>query len=434
MLQFSNLQRQVIKADFSGGNVTSNAGVFLLREVDKKMSLTSEIASILQDKRDSERCTHQLINMLRQRVYAIALGDEDLNDHNELRHDIALQAAVESSNALASPSTLCRFEAQSNREWAWGIHRILMKNFIESFSSPPEELILDFDATDHKLFGSQEKRHFHGYYDAYCYLPLYVFCGDQLLVSYLRPASCGGAYHALAVLSLLVKALRAVWPDVKLIYRGDTGFYTPAIIRWCEKNNIRYLVGYTVNKKLMNHPDVIAARSQAKQSWEQEGEPQKWFSEVTDYQSASWLFPRRLVIKAEHNSLGENTRAVLTDFTDDAEAVYAHHYCQRGDMENRIKEQKWLFSDRNSCTKWWPNQIRVLLASIAYTLLEALRWYGLGQTEGERWQTRTLRLKLLKIAAVITRNTRTIRLCMSSSIPEKIQNLMALAIQRLVPG
>lgn len=428
---FLSLKRRLIDFEFSGGCVSANAGALLLRNADRALGLTEAVAQALPDNRQSGKVVHSVVQLLRQRIYALACGEEDLIDHRELREDIALQTAVEATGTLASTASLQRFEQRFDRHALKAVHEVLIQQFIDSYRCPPKELVLDFDATDNRLFGEQDGRHYHHHYRSYCYLPLYVFCGDRLLTALLRPAYKGGNWLTGFVLKLLVKRLRRAWPNVTIIYRGDSGFYHPQIIHWCEQANVDYVVGYSPNQTLKKHANVIELQKAACDAYQESGEPQKWFHECDDYQARSWPHPRRLVAKAEHSIQGTNLRFVLTSLNDEMETLYSERYCARGDMENRIKEQKWLFSDRNSCRDWWPNQFRILLSGLAYTLLEYLRRCGLKGTDAERWQVRMLREKLLKIAAVVTRNTRRIKLLASSTTPKATQNLFWLAANRL---
>ena len=419
---FPSLKRRLIDFDFSGGCVSANVGTLLLRNVDRAMGLTKAVARSLPDDRQSGKVTHTSKKLLRQRIYALACGDEDLLDHRELREDIALQTAVETTRPLASTATLQRFEQRFDRHALKAIHEVLVQQFIASYPRPPKELVLDFDATDNRLFGEQSGRHYHHHYRRYCYLPRYVFCGDRLLTALLRPTYKGGNWLTLSVLKMLVKRLRQAWPDTAILYRGDSGFYCPKVIHWCAQADVDSVVGYRTNQAqaLKKHPDVIEQQESAREAYDESGELRKWFHECDDYQARSWPNPRRLVVKAEHSAQGTNVRFVLTSLNDEMETLYSDRYCARGDMENRIKEQKWLFSDRNHCRDWWPNQCRVLLSGLAYTLLEHLRRCGLEGTEAARWQVRMLREKLLKIAAVVTRNTRRIKFLASSTTPNRL--------------
>jgi hypothetical protein len=318
-----------------------------------------------------------------------------------------------------------------SRTEAVKIHKLFVEKFIASFEHAPTELILDFDATDDRVHGKQEGRFFHGYYDHYCFLPLYVFCGDQLLVSYLRPSKIDGAKHAWAILSLLVKRLRRAWPQVRIIFRGDSGFCRWRMLAWCDRNGVEYIVGLAKNPRLNRLSSVIAAK--AKQDYEASSTKQRIFTEFS-YKAATRDNPRRIIAKAEHSWRGANPRYVVTSLSGDPQDLYDEIYCARGDMENRIKEQQLgLFADRTSCHHWWANQFRLLLSGLAYILMERLRALGLQGTELARSQVGTIRLKLLKIGTAIIRNTRRIRLMLCSSYP--YQNIFRkIAGQLLAPG
>jgi len=413
--RFPACKGRQLHVDFRGGAVTSDGGALLLRQVDRKLQLTAQLSRVLDEPRRAASCDHPQLRLLRQRIYALALGYEDLNDHEHLRHDLGLQTATESDEALASTATLCRWENRADRQTAGLVTRLLVEQFIGSFARPPRELILDFDATDDPVHGKQEGRFFHGYYDHYCFLPLYVFCGAQLLVSYLRPSNIDAARHAWAVLALLVKRLRQAWPDVQIIFRGDSGFCRWRMLRWCERHAVGYIVGLAKNPRM----NALAAPllEQACRQQAATGLTQRLFGEFR-YAAETWDRPRRVVVKAEHLELGSNPRYVVTNLDGAAQDLYERVYCARGEMENRIKEQQLdLFADRTSCTRWWANQFRLLLSSLAYVLMEALRRLGLKGTELARAQCGTIRLKLLKIGAVIVRNSRRVRFHLASACP-----------------
>jgi hypothetical protein len=427
---FPSIKSRQVEVDFKGGSITSDAGVLLLQQADRKIKLTQAINRVLQDPRRQASCDHAQLKLLQQRIYTLALGYEDLNDHQTLRHDVVLQTAVGADRELASSSTLCRMENRSQRESAVLLHEVLVEKFIESFKTAPKELILDFDTTDDPVHGKQEGRFFHGYYQDYCFLPLYVFCGDQLLVSYLRPSKIDGAKHAWAILSLLVKRLRQQWPHVKIVFRADAGFCRWRILRWCEHHDVGYIVGIAKNDRL----NQLAAPyiEQARVQYDQTQEKQRLFGEL-EYAAYSWDRERRVLVKAEQTHQGSNPRYLLSNLEGEPKQLYDEIYCARGEMENRIKEQQLeLFSDRTSCHKWWANQFRLLLSSLAYVLMETIRRLGLRATELAQAQCQTIRLKLFKIGAVITRNTRRIRLHLSSSYP--YQRLFLLVAQRLTAG
>jgi hypothetical protein len=427
--QFPACKRRKVEANFQGGDITSDGGVLLLQQADRRLGLTEAIARILDDPRRQASVDHNGLNLLRQRIYGLGLGYEDLIDHETLRQDLAIQTALGRSEELASSSTLCRWENRADRETAGRMHEVIVEQFIGSFKKAPKKLILDFDATDDAVHGQQEGRFFHGYYDHYCFLPLYVFCGRQLLVSYLRPSKIDGAKHAWAILALLVKRLRQAWPQVKIIFRGDSGFCRWRMLSWCERNNVGYIVGIAKNQRL----NALTAQLQrdAKECYAELGTKVRWFSDV-QYAAGSWNRRRRVIAKIEHTGKGSNPRYVVTNLSGDAKMLYEKLYCARGEMENRIKEQQLdLFADRTSCHRWWPNQFRLLLSSLGYMLLEAIRRLALKGTELANAYVGTLRLKLLKIGAVILRNTRRVRFLLSSAYPH--QRLFLQVAARLAP-
>jgi len=413
--EFPGIKGRKIICEFSGGDVTSDGGSLLLRQVDRKIGLTGEVAKILPDPRRQNSCDHSLITMLRQRVYGLALGYDDLNDHQTLRKDPGFQTAVDKDNDLASAPTLCRLENRADRNTAWAIHKVMLDNFIASYDHAPDEIILDFDSTDDTVHGHQEGRFFHGYYDQYCFLPLYVFCGEHLLVSYLRPSKIDGAKHAWAILALLTKRLRKVWPGVKIILRADSGFCRHRMLSWCERHGVEYIIGIAQNNRLL-----ALANDQMQQAhlqYLQTGQKQRLFADFY-YSAGTWGRKRRIIVKAEHSAKGANPRFIVTSLTGDSRALYEDVYCARGDMENRIKEQQLcLFADRTSAHYWYANQFRLLLSSLAYILMQTIRRLALTGTELAKAQCGTIRLKLLKVGAVIIRNTRRIRFLLSSSYP-----------------
>jgi len=415
LLSFPSFDRRKIEANFEGGNVSSDGGLTLLRQVDRRLGLTEALDTALRDPRNPEAVTHRQIDMLRQRIYGIALGYEDLNDHATLREDIVWQTAVDRDAPLASSPTLCRLENRVDRKAAWAMHEVLVAQFIASYKTPPKTVTLDFDATDDRVHGNQEGRFFHGYYGDYCFLPLYVFCGDQLLVAWLRPSNIDASAGSLAVLKRLVERIRAAWPDVQIIMRGDSGFCRWKLMDWCEKNAVHYILGLARNPRLEALGKLL--QIDATLGWIKTDKKQRLFGEFR-YKAGSWDKRRRVIHKAEHTSQGANPRFIVTNLKGDPQELYDQVYCARGEMENRIKEQQLgLFADRTSCQRWWANQFRLLLSSCAYVLIDALRRIGLVGTEMARAQVSTIRLKLLKIGTVALRNTRRIRLLLSSACP-----------------
>lgn len=427
---FSTVKSRKIQVDFNGGNITSDGGGLLIRQADRKLGLTRKLTRLLNDPRRQRSCDHRQLHLLQQRIYGLALGYEDLNDHNTLRKDPAFQTFVERDEALAHASTLCRFENRADRETAFMVNMLMAEQFIESHKKAPDEIVLDFDTTDDPVHGQQEGRFFHGYYDHYCFLPLYVFCGNRLLAAYLRSSNIDPAKHAWAILSLMVKRFRQVWPEVKIVFRGDGGFCRWRMLRWCDSHNVGYIVGLAKNPRIneLARPYI----DKAEKRFNRTRRKQRIFTSVR-YGALTWDKERRVIVKAEHNEMGSNPRYCVTNLKGHARHLYDEVYCARGDMENRIKEQQLdLFSDRTSCHKWWANQFRLLLSSLAYTLVEAIRRLGLKGTEMAKAQCSTIRLKLFKIGASVLRNTRRIRFHLSSAYPYK--HIFFLVAERLAPG
>jgi Transposase DDE domain group 1 len=340
-LQFSSLANKAVVADFLGGRLTTDAGALLVREVAEKIGLFDALNAVIPDPRNPVFTIHDQHSMLAQRITAIVLGYEDLNDHHELRTDPALQVAAgkvpDPDLALASSPTLCRLENRVERKTLFRAAEVLVDQFIATHLVPPEHVMLDFDATDDPVHGHQEGRFFHGYYDHHCYLPLYVFCGHELLVPYLRPSNIDASKHTRAVLKLLVRKLRTAWPDVKITIRGDSGFCRWRTMRWCDSHGVGYILGLAKNPALERHAaDEIAT---AARRLALTGEPQRVFGSFA-YSADTWDRARKVIVKAEHTVKGANPRFVVTNVPGEAQELYEDVYCQRGDMENRIKEQE----------------------------------------------------------------------------------------------
>ena len=433
-LPFSSTHRRELHADFSGGVITSDAGALLLREADQQLGLLEALNRVIPDPRQPDLITHPQRTLLAQRVFGIASGYEDLNDHQHLRDDPLWQTLVDHPGTddapqLASPPTLCRMENRVGRPALAAMASAFVDTFIASFETPPEHLTLDLDATDFPLHGHQEQRFFHGYYDHYCFLPLYVFCGTQLLAAYLRPSNCDAALHSRAIVKLLVGRLRQVWPNVRITLRGDSGFCRWRLMRWCDRHDVRYIFGLARNPVLERIAAPLTATLE--ECHQRDGRSYRTY-DVCHYGAKSWDRPRRVIIKAEY--LGgthpkTNPRYVVTNLPGEAQELYEQVYCQRGEMENRIKEQGQLFATRTSCHAFVANQFRVLLAAAAYVLLEHVRRVGLAGTELAQAEVGTIRLKLLKIGAWVQRTARRIVVRMASSYawPE----LFARVVERL---
>jgi hypothetical protein len=430
-LNFSALNGKKVIGSFSGGSITSDGGLLLLREVDKRFGITNRLSKLILDRRNPSYITHTYYAMLKQRIYALAAGYEDVNDHNSLRTDPAFQAIVSREEELASASTLSRFENAVTSDDCLRMSIGLVEHFISQHKCAPTELVLDFDPTDYRLYGDQEHKHYHGYYGDYCYLPLYVFCGEHLLVAYLRPSDIDGSLHAGAILKLLVKRLRQSWPNVRIKFRGDSAFARRHILHWCEHNNVEYVVGMAQNKRILKL--VAPTLDAVKTNFEATQDKQKEFISFK-YAAESWNQPRKIVTKVEYNRHGSNVRCVITNLPEqNSQAVYDEHYCPRGDMENQIKQQKLdLFASRVSCQRFLANQFRVLLSAYAHLLLSSLRQVGLTDTKFANSYYATMRNKLFKIGAVVIKNTRRIQFLFSVHYTE--QDLFHNLVQKLVPG
>jgi hypothetical protein len=437
-LPFSRIGTKAVVADFQGGRLTTDAGALLLREVGDRLGLFDALDHAIPDPRWLPIVIHDQKTLLAQRITAIALGYEDLNDHQTLRSDPALQLAAgmipEEGVLLASPPTLCRLENRIDRPSLIRIAEVLVDQFLAAHPEPPEHLLLDFDATDDPTHGGQESRFFHGYYDHYCFLPLYVFCGDELLVAYLRPSNIDASEHTRAVLKLLVRRLRAAWPGVRITIRGDSGFCRWRLMRWCDSHGIGYVLGLAKNAVLQREARDWIER--AERQFLRSGQPQRLFGSLS-YAAASWDRLRRVIVKAEHNAQGANPRFVVTNVPGDPQELYEDVYCQRGEMENRIKEQQLgLFAGRTSCHRFLANQFRLLLSSAAYVLMQALRREALAGTELARAQVGTIRLKLLKVAARVMVTARRVVFHLASSYPYRSGFCEAFArlMGRMVPA
>lgn len=412
---FGRLGRREIEANFRGGALSSDGGVMLVRQVDRRIGLSAAVAAALSDPRDPERITHPLRDLVAQRLYGLCCGYEDLNDHDVLRHDPLMQTAVGKVEELASSPTFSRLETRATRADVMALNRVLVEQFIAAQTKAPRELILDVDASDVPLHGEQEQSQFHGYYDHYCYLPLYVFCGQAMLACVLRPSRIDGAKHAAAVIRLIVTRLRQAWPEVAIIVRGDSGFCRQRLIRWCERRGIGYAIGVARNARL--HACVAAWEQELEVAYQRDGTKQRAIREFR-YAADSWAVERRLVTRLEYGAQGTNPRFVVTNLELPAIDLYDTLYCQRGEAENRIKEvQLDLFGTRASCHKFLANWLRLMFAALAYTLMQRLREIALAGTELAQATASTIRVKLLKIGAAVLRNTRRVRILLASHHP-----------------
>ncbi len=443
-IEFQGLGRRKVQGAFDGGHISSDGGAVLLREVDARLGITERLASCFTDHRDPDLIEHRVLELVRQRVYGIALGYEDLNDHDDLKWDPLLaltlgkgdvegktrRRAADRGKVMASSSTLNRLEltpanADTQSRYKKIVHHpekvedLFVDVFLDSFKRAPKEIVLDFDATDDPVHGDQEGKFFHGYYRCYCYLPLYVTCGDHLLVAKLRTSNRDAADGSSEVLAYLVERIRFRWPTVRIIVRGDSGFARDGFMAWCESHGIYYLLGLARNQRLLQK--IGNELVQARDRYQHTGHASRVFTQFLYRTRKSWSRSRRVIAKAEHLSKGANPRFIVTNLPEDyadPQRLYERHYCARGDMENRIKEQQLdLFADRTSTGLLRANQLRVWFSSVAYVLMSALRRVGLKGTRLAKATCGTIRLKLLKIGAHIKISVRRILIHFASACP-----------------
>jgi hypothetical protein len=431
---FAPVEGREVVAAFDGGAITSDAGALLLGATDRAIGMMGRFASCFHDERRQELIEHEIVTLVGQRVFGIALGYEDLNDHDELRHDPLmavlagkLEARRKECAPVAGKSTLNRLELSRLEPTRYhkishnpiAIKRLLVDQFLEAHERAPSEIILDLDATDDPVHGEQEGRFFHGYYDCYCYLPLYVFCGRDLLAAKLRPASMDAAAGAVEEVARIVAHIRRRWPHVRILVRADSGFAREELMAWCEANGVHFLFGLAQNERLVANIAAELARAEVKSR--RTSKPARSFKEFTWRTRRSWSRTRRVVAKAEFTGGEANPRFVVTSLKR-AECkpkyLYEKVYCARGDMENRIKEcQLDLYADRTSTATMRGNQLRLWFASMAYVLLCALRRIGLHHTPFAKASCGTIRLKLLKIGALVRISVRRIKIAMASGCP-----------------
>ena len=420
-----------VEAGFDGGQMTSDGGGLLLREADRRLNLLPRLAECFLDGRNPLLIKHSVSELVSQRVYGLALGYEDLNDHEQLRQDPLLRVLAgkrDLEEPLAGKSTLNRLELSDGTPdrykkityWKAGIDSLFVDVFLEAMDKAPEEIVLDVDTTDVELHGGQEGRFFHGYYDEYCYLPLYIFCGEHLLCVRLRQANIDGSAGSLEEIKRVVGQIRGRWPEVRIILRGDSGFCRDELMDWCEQQQqVYYVFGMARNERLRR---IIAPQlAEAAAEYERTQQPARVFAEfVHTTTTGSWSSERRVVAKAEHIDGKENPRYIVTSLAAEAwpaRKLYEELYCARGDMENRIKEQFHLFADRVSAETMRANQLRLYLSAMAYVLVCGLRRLGLKATELAAAQAETIRIRLFKIGALIRISVRRVRLSLAASYP-----------------
>ena len=434
-----------IVARFDGGMISSDGGALLLAEAERRTRILERFAACFHDHRDASRVEHSTSELVKQRVLGLCLGYEDLSDHETLRDDpllCTLAGKPRSSARLAGKSTLSRLELSTSADAANdryeriaidgpAVDRLLTDAYLESHVEAPEQIVIDLDATDFPIHGQQAGRFFHGYYDSYCYLPLYIFAGEHLLCARLRPANIDASKGTVEELTPIVARIRARWPSVRIVIRADSGFCRDATLSWCEANGIDYVIGLARNSRLVEMSEYHLGMAQCAYAATLKSE--RRYGELEYETTDSWSRARRVVLRAEHSRHGDNPRYVVTSTPvaqGGAQQLYEKIYCARGDMENRIKEQQLgLFADRVSAHTMAANQVRLYCASIAYTLMQALRRIGLEGTELARAQCDTIRVRLLEVGAQIRSSVRRVWVSLSQAFP--LQQLFAEVLARL---
>jgi hypothetical protein len=454
LFEFARVEGRAVVASFDGGQITSDAGALLLGQADRVIGLTRRLAACFIDARDPDLVEHQVETLVMQRVVAIALGYEDLNDHDQLRHDPVLATLAGKLAArradcapLAGKSTLNRLELSRPEPTRYAklaakpadIEALFVDVFLDAHATPPKQIILDLDATDDPLHGHQEGRFFHGYYDCHCYLPLYVFCGRHLLAAKLRRADIDAAAGAVDEIARIVAHIRRRWPRPRILLRADSGFAREALMAWCERHGVDYVFGLARNDRLA--AQIAAELDQARLDAEVSGQPARRFREFTWSTRSSWSRARRVIGKAEWMpgpDAKANPRFVVTSLSPkraEARHLYEAIYCARGEMENRIKEcQLDLFADRTSAATMRANQLRLWFASAAYVLMCALRRIGLAHTAFAAASCGTIRLRLLKLGALVRVSVRRVSVAMSSAHPWQREWALAHAGLRRAGG
>lgn len=443
-LEFQPLKARKVIARFDGGEITSDGGLLLLREAAHRTRLLERFCACFVDHRSPLLIKHELEELVSQRIYALACGYEDLNDHDTLRNDPLLGAVVGKSEeeVIASKSTLNRLELterDATRKTRYkkvicnleAVRRLFVEFFLDAQSCSPGQIILDLDATDFTLYGTQEERFFHGHYGDYCYLPLYILCGDHLLAAELRPSNIDASLGTVEQLERIIPMIRSRFPKVRIILRGDSAFARESIMAWCETNNVDFLFGLARNNRLVTK--ITAELELAEARFADTGRASRVYKEFNYRTIKSWSRYRRVVAKAEHLEKGSNPRFIVTSLSRNASAaieLYEKWYCLRGEMENRIKEQLSLFADRMSTHTMRANQVRLFFSSIAYILVTYLRRAALKGTVLERAQVNTIRLRLFKVGARVVRSVRRLLISFASGYPWK--DLFQTAYWRIV--
>jgi len=424
LMLFKDISAKKVEVDFDGGDISSDSGLLFLRETESDIGIINKVATIITDKRHPGYVKHEMVHLLMQRVFQIGSGYPDCNDSDDLRHDPVFKMACDklptSDNALASQPTMCRFENTPSRTTLYRIAEAIIEGFIASYDKAPEGIILDIDDTADATYGNQQLALFNAYHDSYCYMPLHIYEGKsgKLITTILRPGKRPCGKEAVSILKRIIKRLRAAWPEVGILIRGDAYYSSPALYDFCKEHKLHYVLGITSYSSLLDNAQSLKA--QAKELYETYQRPVKRYGEF-HYQAGSWSEPNRIIVKAEYNHQGPNTRFIVTNLKDTySKFVYETVYCGRGNMELMIKEHKnHLASDRTSCSSFEANQFRLFLHSIAYMLMHAFREKHLKNTQFAKAQFNTIQKKIIKVAARVLNLKTKIKIHLPSSFPLK---------------
>lgn len=419
---FKEISGKKVQVDFNGGEVSSDSGLLFLREVESNLGIIRRIVDALRDRRHPSYVKHELKEITTQRVFQIVAGYEDGNDSNELRNDPVMKMVCDrlpiTDEPLASQPTMSRFENGFSRSDLYRIASALLDVFIDSYDTAPVGIVIDFDDTADATYGHQQLRLFNGYHDTYCYLPLHVYEGKsgKLITTILRPGKRPTGKEIVSILKRIVKKIRAAWPEVGIIFRGDGYYSVPEVFDFCYDHNIEYTLGVIPMASMFEKAKSLI--EQAKQLYQLENNATKLFGEFS-YQAKSWSLPQRIIVKAEHNEKGANTRFIVTSLKhQNRKFIYQGIYSDRGRVEQMIKEHKnHLLSDRTSCSRFFANQFRLFLHSIAYVLLHAFREKHLNKTQFAKAQFITIQKRILKIGARIQQLSTKIKVSLPSSLP-----------------
>ena len=422
--------------NFSNYNISTDGGVLLLDKIESKFSIVKDAAKLVRDVRNPDFITHTMESMMKQLIYGICMGYSDLNDHENIRLDELYKSVFNKSEDLASDSTLCRLEKNIDYDTIVNLNKLLLEKFISSFKLPPKELILDIDATDIELHGNQENRAYNGYYQEYCYLPLHFTCNDDLLISYLRPSNIDGFKHSWPIIGLLIKRIKQSFPDVNIVIRGDSGFMRHKFLGWLELKNIDYIVGMARNSRLSKQveDDIKSVEAIYDKNLNENKESQTISNYKSfNYKANSWTKERKIISKIEKNYHGQNIRFCITNIDSKKiriKSLYRDIYCQRGDMENKIKYvQLDFFGHRLSSSKYISNSFRLMLSSLSYLLIHKFKINYLKFTDLANATGNTIRLRLLKLATLIKVNKTSVRFEFTANY--KYKNIFKILLPKL---